>query len=181
MKRRIRLTESDLHRVIKECVYNILNEGKVVNNKPFFKREGGECDEYIKPGNGVRFYSLDVYWQRKGFEGVDDAYDAAKNPNDNRLTIEDFRKGQDEFNEMAEKHNKRSWENYYSTFYGTKAVTPRKPIWTRDADNERFEIYNKNKVHQRIKNNDKKHFAIDPHMDNPFRHIDYYDLYDEEK
>ncbi len=39
MKRTIRLTESDLHRVIKESVKRILNEGKFVNNKKLSDEE----------------------------------------------------------------------------------------------------------------------------------------------
>ena len=35
-KKRIRLTESDLHRIVKESVEKVLKEGKVVNNKPYF-------------------------------------------------------------------------------------------------------------------------------------------------
>lgn len=39
MKRTIRLTESDLHRVIKESVKRILKEGKFVNNKKLSDEE----------------------------------------------------------------------------------------------------------------------------------------------
>ena len=42
MKQMIRLTESDLHRIVKESVERILNEvdeGKIVNNKPHFKAD----------------------------------------------------------------------------------------------------------------------------------------------
>ena len=39
MKRRIRLSESDLHRVIKESVKRILKEGKFVNNKKLSDEE----------------------------------------------------------------------------------------------------------------------------------------------
>ena len=178
MKRKIRLTESDLHRVIKECVYNILNEGKVVNNKPYFK---DRHDEYVKPGERAGYYTRDVYWQRKGFDGAEDAFNAARNINDDRLTIEDFERGQDEFDEMVEKHQKRAKTKYYCTFDETGHSTPNKPIYTRDADIERFEIHNKNKAHQRRINNDITHNFTDHGMyDPPFKHSNYYDLYDEE-
>ena len=45
MKRRIRLTESDLHRVIKESVKRVINEGMVGNNQ--WKYEGTREDRYM--------------------------------------------------------------------------------------------------------------------------------------
>ena len=46
MKRKIRLTESDLHNIIKESVKKVLSEGKVTNNIPFKRREYDE--EYLQ-------------------------------------------------------------------------------------------------------------------------------------
>ena len=82
-KQVIRLTESDLHRIIKESVNKILSEGKTVNNKPFFR---GHKD-LVKPGRYVddRPYDFridnfdkgsdmrDRYWQFKGYEDTMDA------------------------------------------------------------------------------------------------------------
>jgi hypothetical protein len=52
-KKLIRLTESDLHRIVKESVNRILNEmdeGKVVNNKPYFKSSWSEGELPAEPG-----------------------------------------------------------------------------------------------------------------------------------
>ena len=49
-KKLIRLTEGDLHRIVKESVQRILNEmeeGKIVNHKPYFS---GEYGGTVKPG-----------------------------------------------------------------------------------------------------------------------------------
>ena len=52
-KKLIRLTESDLHRIVKESVNRILNEmdeGKVVNNKPYFKSSWSDGEFQAGPG-----------------------------------------------------------------------------------------------------------------------------------
>lgn len=51
-KRLIRLTEGDLHNIIKESVKRILREGKFDNNKPFFNGPSG------KIGPGVHAYKF---------------------------------------------------------------------------------------------------------------------------
>lgn len=178
-KRTVRLTESDLHDMIKESVERILNEGKIVNNKPFFK--DGWTGEFVEPGYNARRYPRDDYWQKKGFEDAMDAYNAAKNANDDRLTMDEFNKGQKEFDELVRKHEKRTRENYYMTNDEndiTRLHT--KPIYTRDADIARFEIHNKNKIHQRKKNNDKRYRSVYDNMSiPPFNHTSYYDLYND--
>lgn len=50
MKKTIRMNERELHRLISESVKRVLMEGKVVNNKPYFRKSDGS---YYKPGDVV--------------------------------------------------------------------------------------------------------------------------------
>ena len=54
-KKLIRLTESDLHKIVKESVERILNEGKYTNNNPYF-------------GNATQYVRGDSYFDSGGFE-----------------------------------------------------------------------------------------------------------------
>ena len=74
MKRRIRLTESDLHNIIKESVKKVLNEGKVSNNVPIYKTYSSE---YAQPGDEVTNDSTSYrkdsnYWGKFGCEDFED-------------------------------------------------------------------------------------------------------------
>ena len=72
-KKLIRLTESDLHRIIKESVKKII-EGKKVNNKPYFYKFPSPYDDYFggypsyKPGEEIP----------KGYNNSYKAYDERK-------------------------------------------------------------------------------------------------------
>lgn len=62
-KQVIRLSESQLIQIVKESFKRVLNEGKVINHKPYFFRDGINKEKPIKPGeyadsthNMIRFY-----------------------------------------------------------------------------------------------------------------------------
>jgi hypothetical protein len=51
-KQSIKLNESQLRQIIKESIVNIVNEGKIVNNRPFFNRSDFDSKPYLeyRPG-----------------------------------------------------------------------------------------------------------------------------------
>ena len=80
-KKLIRLTEADLHKIVKESVNKVLNEGKYVNNKPgFITSEFGNTmftKDALTKNKRIPTTSfkdrLTQYYKEKG-EEVDDAY-----------------------------------------------------------------------------------------------------------
>ena len=98
MKKQIHLTENELYSLIKESVTKILNEGKKVNNKPYFNNRGTASfkdgvEKWYKPGEKVKWMSQDVL-----------DFVRSKTANDNFPTdIKDAMK----HNERAEKYDKK--------------------------------------------------------------------------
>lgn len=80
MKKVIKLTESDLHNIIKESVSNILSEDKInkynINNNPYDdKAESNEQSQPIKKGVGLydiraRIFDINLALRNKDYEVV---------------------------------------------------------------------------------------------------------------
>ena len=129
---KIRLTESKLKQIVAESVKKILYEGKTVNNKPYFYSRG--WGEKIPNGWGVEDFinqKWDEIWKEKGFQSWEDAKKTAMNPNDDRLSVEEYEKELENLRAATKKHNERVGK-YRDTYDGQRTI--RKPIYDRDAE-----------------------------------------------
>ena len=80
MKRRIRLTESDLHRIIKESVNTILSEGKKKMHKKGTIEMNGEQNFNFKPNRIDESYDSRKKYYNHKFSGiVHETYDYLNN------------------------------------------------------------------------------------------------------
>lgn len=116
-KQLIRLTEGDLHRIIKESVKQILKEGKVVNHKPLFYDKFGNP---IQPGQysgEIDRYPSDEfknrYWQIRGFKNRKDAYNQLSKDDDGFDKYFDIQ--HHEIPDAIKKHDERRFK--YDTYY----------------------------------------------------------------
>ena len=129
---KIKLTESKLREIVAESVKKILSEGKTVNNKPYFYSHGFR--EKVPNGWGVEDFTnrkWDEIWKEKGFQSWKDAKKTAMNPNDDRLSVEEYEKELEKLQAATKKHNKRI-NKYRDTYEGP--MTIRKPGYDRDAE-----------------------------------------------
>lgn len=120
-KRRIKLTESDLHNIIKESVKKILSEGKTVNNKPFFSRGGRN----MRPGKSLSGSYLEgnEFLRQKGYKDFYDAYAAVRR---GELDKNTFDKWYDEHMTAVNKHNDRleyNWGEGNDDDYDTLSIS----------------------------------------------------------
>ena len=127
MKKQIHLTENELYSLIKESVTKILNEGKKVNNKPYFKDScvyNRNCPKgkYIKPGEYI--YDSEDCILKKRIEGQPNelqdvntvanrryGYNFIDLDNDEREDVLDYVKDWNDFSRYynnAIKHNERA-------------------------------------------------------------------------
>lgn len=138
-KNTIRLTESELKQIITESVKKILKEDSL---NPY--------------GNGYGFNSFQVegiardkFFKLKGFDGYNEAKSIANDPNDDRLTLEQFKGMVDEWLKIAEKHNERSENNYTTHIQGDKFKVV--PDYSREAEEKRFKDYTKDEYERRAR------------------------------
>ena len=124
-KKLIRLTEADLHRIVRESVNKVLNEGKYVNNKPcftnnelnitrgdrdiwkkYFKEKGKEWDDFLD--------AYDKHQERQKNKDYED--DAFRKKRERELLIKmlDFMGiSLDKWKRMDKEKQDYVWEKYY--------------------------------------------------------------------
>ena len=153
-KQVIRLTEGDLHRIIKESVNKILQEGKVVNHKPLFY----DKNRPIQPGDysmeSDRYPSEELqnrYWQNRGFKNREDAYNQLSKDDDGFDEYFDIK--HHEIPNAIKKHDERRFKydtvydngeyGYWSPFHSKRIAIPN---YDREAELRRY----KEKRGQRI-------------------------------
>lgn len=136
---KIRISESELKQIITESVKKILKEDSL---NPY--------------GNGYGFNSFQVegiardkFFKLKGFDGYNEAKSIANDPNDDRLTLEQFKGMVDEWLKIAEKHNERSENNYTTHIQGDKFKVV--PDYNREAEEKRFKDYTKDEYERRAR------------------------------
>lgn len=84
MKQAIKLKESQLRQIIRENIVNILNEGKVVNNKPLYANDyyGDRLDHELRKGDNIlgnmdlRHHYKSPYYKDDDGKHVEVKYDA---------------------------------------------------------------------------------------------------------
>lgn len=120
MKKRIRLTESQLNRVIEETVYQILSEGKVVNNKPYFSEFYSSREptkRKIKSGRKIDCYGysdwdLEGNAKERGIEKYSpEYYELAKAMQKHNDRIENYKLNGHRYSDSNDK---------YATLWGSK-------------------------------------------------------------
>ena len=123
-KRTVRLTESELKRVITESVKNILSEGKYENNKPYFYNQGYNGDMLeVVPGEKARGNYDDYEEMEKELNDLD-LSDLGYTPE----KAEEFKKRELDYEKERFKHNDRlkkyngPYDNEYGEFYDYKTV-----------------------------------------------------------
>jgi hypothetical protein len=146
---KINITESELKQIIVESVKKVLTEGKTINNKPYFPYEHG--NRFVNPGEEIRFDKnwkipqnvLDKFWRTKGFEDDKDAWYAACDSTDERLTTEQYLEIITQLKNDMHKHNHRAIHNY-STDFETGETYPR---FDREGDIRHSKAKFKNLLH----------------------------------
>ena len=136
----IRLTESELKQIITESVKKILKEDSL---NPY--------------GNGYGFNNFQVegvardrFFKLKGFDSYNEAKSIANDPNDDRLTLEQFERLVDEWLKIAQKHNERS-DNNYTSHITTDGKFKVIPDYSREAEEKRFKDYTKDEYERRAR------------------------------
>ena len=140
MKRKIRLTESDLHDIIKESVKRVLNEGKVVNNRPIFnynsynKAKPGKKVDVFHFTDGSEFAPSprDDYYQLFGYKDRKDFYNEPDDDKFDRIKT-NFKDGTFKHNERArtkydEKGNPMFGDEYYNKQFNKDKKENRKEL-----------------------------------------------------
>ena len=88
----------------------------------------------VPNGWGVTDYinlKWDEIWKEKGFQSWQDAKKTAMDPNDDRLSVEEYDKELENLQAATKKHNERI-NKYRDTYEGE--ITIRKPGYDRDAE-----------------------------------------------
>lgn len=120
---KVKLTESKLKQIVAESVKkvlnNVINEGKTINNKPYFK---GHFNTLVNPGEmsygKVYEYSSDIggFWAEKGYENASDAQNAVKEGKLDKKTylewVYEYREIYDNYISQRNKHNERADSKY---------------------------------------------------------------------
>ena len=120
---KIRITENELKQIVAESVKNVLNiainEGKTINNKPYFK---GHFNTLVNPGKmsygKVNVYSSDIggFWTEKGYEDASDASNAVEEGKLDKKTylewIYEYGEIYDNYISQRNKHNERVDSKY---------------------------------------------------------------------
>lgn len=131
-KKTVKLTESQLKRVISESVKKVLSnidmtEGKTVNNKHIFNKG---VFGLAKPGEKASTISNCEFFKTKGYKTFQDAKKAVES---GELSKEIFDKWIDDLRKGLKLHNTRT-DKYDTTYYGGSI-----PNWGRAADVRRFD------------------------------------------
>lgn len=120
---KVKLTESKLKQIVAESVKkvlnNVINEGKTINNKPYFK---GHFNTLVNPG---KISPVDVYenhsdiggfWKEKGYKDAWEAFlDYEEGKLDNKTYHEwayEYREIYDNYISQRNKHNERVYSKY---------------------------------------------------------------------
>lgn len=109
-KNRIRLTESQLHKVIKESVNHILNEGKYVNNRPLQQYKNDVKTKYMDSFENFAKKSNRVYLE----DMIDELMDEPTERNKERLLNLIYRSQiytKDEINRTADNFTKDDFQD----------------------------------------------------------------------
>lgn len=133
-KNTIRLTESELKKVITESIKKVLNEGKTVNNKRIFSKGF----DLAKPGDKATGVDNSEFFKSKGYKNYQDAKAAVER---GELSKEIFDKWIDDLKRGLKTHNERVdkyTSSKHSLGYGTDDEVSF-PSWGRVSDYHRFD------------------------------------------
>jgi hypothetical protein len=103
----VKESKESFNRIIKESLKQVLNEGKCINNKPFFTRGGRN----IKPGQSLSssYFEGNDFLRQKGYKDFFDAYAAVRR---GELDKNTFDKWYDKHMKAVNKHNDRLEYNW---------------------------------------------------------------------